>query len=93
MLKVWVQALAPNKNRRKSQAPVAHACNPSYSGGRDQEDRGLKSAWANSSRDPIPENQGVGPKFKPQIEKKNNRKKERKMTLGSTYLYVTTNCG
>jgi hypothetical protein len=30
-------------------APVAHACNPSYSGGRDQEDRGWKPAWANSS--------------------------------------------
>jgi hypothetical protein len=32
---------------------VAHACNPSYSGGRDQEDRGSKSAQANSLRDPI----------------------------------------
>jgi hypothetical protein len=32
---------------------VAHACNPSYSGGRDQEDQGLKPAWASSSRDPI----------------------------------------
>jgi hypothetical protein len=31
---------------------VAHTCNPSYSG-RDQEDLGLKPAWANSSRDPI----------------------------------------
>jgi hypothetical protein len=30
------------------QAPVAHACNPSYSGGRDQEDRGLKPAQANT---------------------------------------------
>jgi hypothetical protein len=30
---------------------VAHACNPSYSGGRDQEDRGLKPGWANSSKD------------------------------------------
>jgi hypothetical protein len=29
---------------------VAHACNPSYSGDRDQEDHGLKTAWANSSR-------------------------------------------
>jgi hypothetical protein len=27
-----------------SQVLVAHACNPSYSGGRDQEDRGLKPA-------------------------------------------------
>jgi hypothetical protein len=27
---------------------VAHSCNPSYSGGRDQEDHGLKPALANS---------------------------------------------
>jgi hypothetical protein len=33
--------------------PVAHSCNPSYSGGRDQEDHGLKPAQANSSKDPI----------------------------------------
>jgi hypothetical protein len=33
--------------------PVAHAYNPSYSGGRDQEDCGLKPVRANSSRDPI----------------------------------------
>jgi hypothetical protein len=33
--------------------PVAHAGNPSYSGGRDQDDCGLKPAWANSARDPI----------------------------------------
>jgi hypothetical protein len=32
---------------------VAHACNPSYSGGRDQKDHGLKLAWANSSWDPL----------------------------------------
>jgi hypothetical protein len=31
------------------QAPVAHACNPNYLGSRDQEDHGLKPAWANSS--------------------------------------------
>jgi hypothetical protein len=28
------------------------AYNPSYTGGRDQEDCGLKPAWANSSQDP-----------------------------------------
>jgi hypothetical protein len=33
--------------------PVAHTCNPRYSGGRDQENRGSKPAWANSSEDPI----------------------------------------
>jgi hypothetical protein len=32
--------------------PVAHACNPTYSGGRDQEDLGLKPAQANSSSRP-----------------------------------------
>jgi hypothetical protein len=39
-----------------SQVPVAHACNPSYSGGRDQKDQGSKPAWANSSRDLISKN-------------------------------------
>jgi hypothetical protein len=32
---------------------VAHTCNPSYSGGRDQEDLSLKPAQENSLRDPI----------------------------------------
>jgi hypothetical protein len=55
---------------------VAHVYNPSYSGGRDQEDHGSKPAWANSSRDPILKKpntkkgwrsgSSVGPKFKPQ---------------------------
>jgi hypothetical protein len=53
---------------------VAHACDPGYSGGRDQEDYGSKLARANSSRDPIlkiPHTkraggvaQGLGPEFK-----------------------------
>jgi hypothetical protein len=33
--------------------PVAHACNPNYSGGRDQEDGGLRPAPAKSLQDPI----------------------------------------
>jgi hypothetical protein len=55
---------------------VAHTCNPSYSGGRDQEDPGWRPVGANSSPDPILKNpsqkrtggvaQGVGPEFKPQ---------------------------
>jgi hypothetical protein len=32
---------------------MAHACNPSYSGGRDQENHSLKPAWANSPQEPI----------------------------------------
>jgi hypothetical protein len=51
-----------------------HTCNPSYSGGRDQEDHSSKPTWANSSRDPISKKpntkkraggvaEGVGPEF------------------------------
>jgi hypothetical protein len=36
-----------------SGALVVHTCNPSYSGGRDQEDQGLKPAQANSLREQI----------------------------------------
>jgi hypothetical protein len=32
---------------------VAHTCNPSYLGGRDQEDLGSKPSQANSLRPPI----------------------------------------
>jgi hypothetical protein len=58
-----------------SPAPLAHACNPSYSGDSDQEDHDSKSAHKNSSRNliskiPISKNaggvaQGEGPEFKP----------------------------
>jgi hypothetical protein len=56
--------------------PVAYTCNPNYLGGRDQEDRGWKPAWAKSLWDPISKilntkradgvAQGVGPDFKSQ---------------------------
>jgi hypothetical protein len=55
---------------------VTHACNPTYSGGRDHEDHGSKPARTNSSWDVILKMlkterasgvaQGVGPEFKPQ---------------------------
>jgi hypothetical protein len=35
-----------------SRVPVAHACNPSYSGGRNQKDHGSKPVWTNSSARP-----------------------------------------
>jgi hypothetical protein len=68
-----------NKQLRivSSQALVAHTCNPSYSGGRDQQDHGLKPAQGNSSWDPISKNpsqkraggvaQGVGLSSSPSI--------------------------
>jgi hypothetical protein len=36
-----------------SQALLPNACDPNFSGGRDQEDCSSKPAWANNSRDPI----------------------------------------
>jgi hypothetical protein len=47
---LWQQALS---RIGFNQAPLAHTCNPSYSGGRNQEDHGSKPAQANSSCDPI----------------------------------------
>jgi hypothetical protein len=59
---------------------VAHTYNPSYSGGRDQEDHGSKATWANTSARPYLEKPftkragGVVPdegyEFKPQYLKK-----------------------
>jgi hypothetical protein len=53
---------------------VAHTCNPSYSGGRDQEDRGSRQINTLSQKKPITKRtggvaQGVGPEFKPQNRK------------------------
>jgi hypothetical protein len=36
-----------------SREPMAHTCNPSYSGGRAQEDHISKLDWVNSLQDPI----------------------------------------
>jgi hypothetical protein len=45
---------------------VAHTCNPSYSGGRDQEDQGSKPARGNSS--------GKNPIWKNPSQKKKKKK-------------------
>jgi hypothetical protein len=47
------QCCQKKKKLKNNQMLVAHTCNPSYSGGRDQEDCDSKPAWANSSQDPI----------------------------------------
>jgi hypothetical protein len=68
---------------------VAHACKPSYSGGRDQEDHNLKPAPTNSSQDPISKEkssckrtggvtQGIGPELKSQ----NHKQRERERGIG-----------
>jgi hypothetical protein len=69
-----------------SGVPVVHACNPSYSGGRDQEDHGWKPAQANLRnliwKIPITKRTGrvlqdKGPEFKLQYSKKEKKKKKR----------------
>jgi hypothetical protein len=65
---------------------VAHTYNPSYSGGRDKEDHGLKPVWTNSSQDLISKipnrkkvgevTQGIGFEFKPWYHKKKKKKKK-----------------
>jgi hypothetical protein len=73
----------------KSQSPVAHAYNPSYSEGIDQEDHSLEPAWANSLWGPYHKKtpshthkkaggvaQGIGPEFKPQYHKQNKTKQQ-----------------
>jgi hypothetical protein len=50
-IKTWGQPLSQplvSKSTFLSQALVVHAYNPSYSGGRDQEEQGSKLAQANS---------------------------------------------
>jgi hypothetical protein len=51
----WPKRMFVRRNVMKkiSRVPVAHTCNPSYSGGSDQEDHSSKPAWANSLKDLI----------------------------------------
>jgi hypothetical protein len=68
-------------------ALVAHACNPSYSEGPDQENLCSKPAWTNSSQDLISKNpftkkgwwstaQGVGSVFKSQYHRERERERD-----------------
>jgi hypothetical protein len=75
---------------KETESQPAHAYNPSYSGGRDQEDRSLKPAQANSSRNLILKNpsqkragglaQGEGPEFKPQYKQNKTETKRARCT-------------
>jgi hypothetical protein len=49
MLEVaYYRVVCNGKRLETAQELVAHTCNPSYLGGRDQEDRGSRPAWAKS---------------------------------------------
>jgi hypothetical protein len=69
--------------KKTCQVLVAHTCNSSYSGGRDQEDCGSKPARAKSSWDPIlkkkiTKNKRVGEWFKVEVLS-SNTSTEKKM--------------
>jgi hypothetical protein len=79
---------------------VAHACNTSYSGGRDQEDLISKPAQANSLyRHYLEKNnhkkraggvdQGVGSEFKPQYYKKKKKRTEKNKNTNTTHMYCS----
>jgi hypothetical protein len=53
LVSTWSTNFVRLKKKCLSSELVAHACNPSYSGGSDQEDCSSKPDQANSSRDPI----------------------------------------
>jgi hypothetical protein len=74
------------------QALIAHACDPSYPGGRDQGDHGSKPAQANGSQELILKTfntkraggmvQGVGREFELQYSKNKNKKNGGRWRLG-----------
>jgi hypothetical protein len=68
---------------------MAHTCNSSYSGGRDQEDHGLKPAQANNQKPSQKRNggvsQGIGLEFKPQYRKKKKRRSQKELLKFLTF--------
>jgi hypothetical protein len=52
----YIEKLCFKNSHNLSWVPVAHTCNPSYSGSRDQEDCGSKPVQAKSSQDHISKN-------------------------------------
>jgi hypothetical protein len=95
----WGQIQVTQQIFVKSQAPVAHFCNPSYSGGRGLQDQVSKSVRTNRSRDPMAGGealhkkraggvaQGLGLKFKPEYHKK----KKKNFEEPTTHLTCTPN--
>jgi hypothetical protein len=74
---------------------------PSYSGGRDQDDCGLKSPQAKNLQDPILKNpsqkragdvaRGLGPEFKPPYCKKKKKKTAKKKYFDGEMVNFTVN--
>jgi hypothetical protein len=64
-----------SKNTNSGRVLIIHSCNPSYSGGRNQEDHGSSQPGQTVQKHPSQKGagglaQGVGPEFKPQYCRK-----------------------
>jgi hypothetical protein len=87
--------LPHDKNKNLSQVPVAHACNPSYSGGRDQEDGCSNPVQANSSWDPISKKPsqkragGVAQDESPEFKSQYHKKKKKQTYKGMRIVFVS----
>jgi hypothetical protein len=74
---------------------VAHACNPSYSGSRDQEDHGSKPAWTRPYLEKtLHKNktggvaQGEGPEFKPSTRERERERETDILTVNTFISFV-----
>jgi hypothetical protein len=83
------------KKEMLGRALVAHASNPSYSGGRNQEDHGSKPAQGNCSARPYLKNrtgfvaQGEGPEFKAPVPQKKKNVENKEYIFVSFCFYYT----
>jgi hypothetical protein len=88
---MWISSSMPArgfwdclKSKMKRRAPLAHTHNPSYSGDRDQEDRGSNPAQANSLQDPIMKNlllvlmEALSSRWRPWVQAPVLQKKKKK---------------
>jgi hypothetical protein len=86
MLAYMCKVQSPVLGKKKKLNWVAQACNPSYLGGRDQEDHSSKPAWANSLRDPIlkipiiKKGQWSGSRYRPRVQASVLQKKKKVKT-------------
>jgi hypothetical protein len=67
LIKIPMTFFTEIKNNILGWVPVAHACNPSYSGSKDQEDSGSKPGQANSGKK-TPKNQNRAGGLAPVVE-------------------------
>jgi hypothetical protein len=86
------------QERQSSWVQVAHSCNPSYSGGRDQQDHGWKPAWANSSWDLISKRPFTkkgwwsGARCRPWVQTSVLQKKKDRNCISNHHSQVFTKC-